>query len=340
MAPVSPRVKSLSDTLLQREQQPPTGIGQSEIGVKGKPVSVRSAHVDGRIVLTTGGWLKVATVQDEDLVEGELLADPEAFIAHVKQSGLNADIFTFAQKLPDTAPRYEYRAEWDNLAVIPITTFTHWWETRVESSVRRAVRKAEKAGVVTSVAEFDDAFVRGIVNINNETPVRQGKPFWHFHKSFEAVKCENATYAERNVFLGASYQGELIGFIRLTRTDTVAHIIQLLTMTKHFDKRPANALIAKAVEVCEQKGISHLTYRNYIYNDPKSSLTEFKRRNGFEKVMLPRYYVALTAKGKIATALGLHRGLARCIPQPLLTFLLRLRSSWYTRKAKAVEGTL
>ena len=119
--------------------------------------------------------------------------------------------------------------------------------------MRRAVRKAAKAGVVVKVAEFDDAFVQGIVSINNETPIRQGRRFWHFQKSFDAVKRENSTYAERNAFLGAYYQDELIGFIRMTYADKVANIVQLLSMIKHYDKRPANALIAKAVEICEQK---------------------------------------------------------------------------------------
>ena len=79
-------------------------------------------------------------------------------------------------------------------------------------------------------------------------------------------------------------------------------------MIKHYDKRPANALIAKAVELCEQQGMSYLMYCNYVYNDPESSLTEFKRRNGFEQALVPRYYVPLTLKGKIALRLGLHRG--------------------------------
>ena len=89
---------------------------------------------------------------------------------------------------------------------------------------------------------------------------------------------------------------------------SVTHVI------RHFDKRPANALIAKAVEICEpQRVISHLIYCSYIYNDPKSSLTEFKRRNGFEKVLLPRYYIPLTPKGRLALNLGLHRGLVQSV---------------------------
>jgi hypothetical protein len=311
-----------------------------EIRVKGKTVSVPSAQIEGRRVISIGRWLRKAAIHDEDLVEGQLIADPDSFVLRLGDTGLAADIFTFAQKLPDTTPRYQFHLEWDNLAVVPITTFSGWWEQRVESSVRRAVRKSAKGGVVVKLAEFNDAFVQGIVRINNETPTRQGRSFWHFQKSFDAVKHENSTYAERTDFLGAYYHDELIGFMRITYADKVANVVQLLSMMKHYDKRPANALIAKAVEICEQKGLSYLMYYNYIYNDPKSSLTEFKRRNGFEQVLLPRYYIPLTVKGRIALRLGLHRGFTRRIPAPLLAQLLRARSFWYARRRKTVEEAL
>lgn len=330
MSPVDQAVKS------GREAK---SIGHTEIRVKGKAVYVPSAQIDGRTVITSGKWLKIAIVQDEDLVKGEIVMDPESFVSKLKEIGLNADILTFVQKLPDTTPKYKYHLEWDNLAIIPIKTFSEWWEKSLESSVRRAVRKAAKTGVVVKLAELDDEFLKGIVSINNETPIRQGKTFWHFQKSFDAVKLENSTYPERSAFLGAYYQDELIGFVRMIYVDKVASIIQLLAMTKHFDKRPANALIAKAVEICEQKGVSYLQYCNYIYNDPKSSLTEFKRRNGFEQVLLPRYYIPLTLKGKMALRLGLHRGLAGQIPKPLIRQLLKIRNFWYERKLKAVKET-
>jgi hypothetical protein len=307
--------------------------GQIEVHVKGKPVRVPSTQIDGRTVLATGKWLEIATVQDEELTESESVADPESFISHLKESGLNADIFTFSQKLWDTTPKYKYLLEWDNWAVIPITTYTDW-EKRAESSVRRAVRRAAKLGVVVKVAEFDDRFVNGIVNINNETPVRQGRTFWHFQKSFEAVKQENSTYPGRNTFLGAYLEDELIGFVRIIHAGRVASIVQILSMMKHYDKRPTNALIAKAVEVCAEQGIPYLMYCNYVYNDPNSSLTEFKRRNGFEKVLVPRYYIPLTSKGKTAMKLGLHRGLTQRIPKPILLRLLGIRNSWYERKLK------
>lgn len=315
-------------------------IVQTEIRIKGKNVYVPAAQVQGRTIIANGRWLKMATVQDEDLAEGEIIADPESLVSQLQKMDLDADIFSFPEKLPNTTPRFGFHFEWDNLAVIPITTFSAWWKDRAESSVQRAVRKAAKQGVVVKVSELDDAFVRGIVNINNETPIRQGRAFWHFQKSFEDVKRENSTYAERNTFLGAYYEGELIGFMRITSVDKVASVIQLLNMMKHLDKRPANALIAKAVEVCEQKGMSHLMYCNYVYNDPKSSLTEFKRRNGFEQVLVPRYFIPLTLRGKIAMKSGLHRGLAKQLPKAVVEQLLKARSLWNARKLKTIKETV
>jgi hypothetical protein len=151
------------------------------------------------------------------------------------------------------------------------------------------------------------------------------------------MKHENSTYADRNEFLGAYYQGEMIGYIRIVYVDKVASILQLLTMTKHYDKRPANALIAKTVELCEQKGMSHLMYCNYVYKDPRSSLTEFKKRSGFEQLLLPRYYIPFTLKGKIALKLGLHRGLANLIPEPLIRLFLRVRGFWHQLRMKTVK---
>jgi hypothetical protein len=286
---------------------------QTQTRVKGKNVIVPSALISGRTVIASGKWFKTAFVKDEDMLEGDGVADPESFIPLLKQSGLKADIFTFAQKLPDTVPKYAYRMDWDNFAVIPITSYSDWWKNRIESSVQRAVRKAAKLGVVV------------------KAPVRQGKPFWHFQKDFEAVKDENSTYADRNAFLGAYFQDELIGYIRITYVGKVASIIQVLSKMKHFEKRPSNALIAKAVEICEQKGFPYLMYCNYIYNDPKSSLTEFKRRNGFEQLLVPRYYIPLTSKGKIALRLGLHRGLVARIPKSVISQILRARRYWYER---------
>jgi hypothetical protein len=81
-------------------------------------------------------------------------------------------------------------------------------------------------------------------------------------------------------------------------------------------------------------------YCNYVYNDPESSLTEFKRRNGFEKVVLPRYYIPLTLKGKIALGLGFHRRLVERIPKPVVTRLLKIRSYLYERRLNTAKESL
>jgi hypothetical protein len=315
-------------------------FGLIDIHVRGAVTSVRAAEIDGKVVIATGKWIKTGTLRDEELIEGPTISNPDGFVAQLKASGLGVDVFTFGQKLHDATPAYNYRMGLDNFAVILITTFEDWWERCVDPGVRRAVRKAAKAGLEVRVSDLDDDFVNGIVQINNETPLRQGRRFWHYQKSFEDVKKENSTYSERTQFLGAYYQGELIGFIRLTYCDNVANIVQLLSITKHYDKRPANALIAKAVEVCVQRGMSQLVYYNYVYNDPNSTLTEFKRRNGFEKLLIPRYYIPLTAKGALVLRLGLERGLVERIPKSVLLYLLKVRRSWCAKRLNSGAESL
>lgn len=302
--------------------------GYIEIKVRGKATKVPAAQICGRTVITSGRWIKIAKLRDEELVEGDRVPDPESFVSGLKNTTLNADIVTFAESLPNTTPRHGYRCEWDNLAVIPVSSYKEWWG-RLSDPVQRAVKKAKRVGVVVKEVEFTDAFIKEIQGVYDESPVRQGRIFWHYQKDFETVKAENATYFERNIFIGAYCDNELIGFIRMISVGKAAEIIQILSKQGHQDKRPTNALIAKAVEVCEQRGFSYLVYCNYVYKDPNSSLTEFKRRNRFEQILLPRYYIPLTFKGRVALQLKLHHGVKGLVPTPVVGILLRARA-WFT----------
>ena len=144
------------------------------------------------------------------------------------------------------------------------------------------------------------------------------------------MKSQNATCLARSEFLGAYLGQELIGFIKLIYVGDIAMIIQILSKNEHRDKRPNNALIAKAVAVCEGKGISLLVYGKYVYGrNERSSLTEFKRRNGFKEVSFPRYFVPLTSRGWWIIKSGLHRGLKDFIPRPMIWLLLEMRSRFY-----------
>ena len=309
---------------------------QAEIRIAGKTLYVPSAEISGRTVVVTGNWLRWAGVKDEGLVEGEIVDNPPAFVAGMRKSHLRADILTFAQKIPDTEPKYGYEFSWDNWAAVPTTSFDDWWEKRLPQESRKNVRRATKRGVIVEVAQFDDELIKGIQGIYNETLVRQGRRFWHFGKDFETVKKENATYLDRSVFLGAYFKEELIGFIKIIYTDRVATLIQILSKNEHQDKRPTNALLAKAVEVCERKGMLFLLYGKYTYDgDASSPLTEFKRRNGFEEIKYPRYFLSLSATGAVAIRLGLHKGVKRLIPQPTVNFLRRLRSQFCERRYSA-----
>lgn len=313
-------------------------IEHSTISVKGKPVRVPSASIEGRRVVTCGRFIRMASVAHEDLIEGETVKDPAVFISMLKKSGLKADLFTYTQRLPDTQPKANYPIEWVTAAAIPITNFTHWLKERAEYSTRKAVSRAQKLGVVVREVELSDDFVAAIAPIYNEVPVRQGRAFWHYGKDLEAIKEELATFLDRSIFLGAYYEDVLIGFIKMTWVGSVGTLTLILSMRQHFDKKPNNALIAEALKVCEARGMTYMTYGNYVYNDPDSTLTGFKRRNGFEPIPLPRYLIPLNLKGWIVLKFGLHRSVAEIAPKPLLTLYLKARKLWseYRSKEKAV----
>ena len=70
-----------------------------------------------------------------------------------------------------------------------------------------------------------------------------------------------------------------------------------------------------------------------------SSLTDFKERNGFQRIDVPRYYVPLTRTGRLAVRLGLYKRLADHVPEPVLAKLRELRSAWYSRRFSAAPKT-
>ena len=208
---------------------------------------------------------------------------------------------------------------------------------RLPKVTRKSVRRGYKRGVVAKVNVFDDELVKGIVGIHNETLMKQGEPFAHYGKELSVVKEEYGTYADRSEFLGVYYQNELIGLIKFVYMGKIASIMQIISKEAHYDKRPTNILIAKAVEVCAEKGVLFLIYGKYIYgNKTSNSLTEFKRRTGFEQINIPRYYIPLSFKGKMILKFGLHRGLIGVLPSDAINFLIKLRTRYYQFKLKPV----
>lgn len=281
--------------------------------------------VDGLPLAVSGKVIKLASVHDEIWREGFHIANPEQFVARLREHYPTPDIFNFAEQFPQTKASFQYYHEWDNFAVIPVVSYADWWEKRLPQESRRNVRLAAKRGVSVELVEFDDELVHGITGIYNETPIRQGRSFIHFGKKFETVKNENGTYLDRSQFIAAYCGDELIGFAKVVFIDKAGSIMQILSKNAHLDKKPMNALLAKAVEVCEQRGLGHLIYRKFTYGKVFSPLTEFKRRNGFEEMRYPRYYIPLTWKGKVAMKFGFHLGLRDSLPPALVSKLISLR---------------
>ena len=284
----------------------------------------------GMAELTTGGRLvKIVQVPEgyEDFVD---VPDPQAVVDALKKQRPRADVFSFWQRLPDTQPRFHYHLEWDNVAAIEVTTHKQWLEQGVHPSVRTKLRKAIKQGVSVELMAFDDELVHGMAGIFNEAPVRQGRPYEHYGKTPQQIRAEWSVDLDFSVFVGAVFEGELIGFVKLSFTDRYAEMSGTICKLAHRDKPAMTALISRCVQFCEERGIPYLCYGKFVYGRKgEDSLTDFKRHNGFRRIDVPRYFVPLTAWGRIGLKLGLHRSITHHLPSRLHRKLLDARANYY-----------
>jgi hypothetical protein len=294
-------------------------------------------NVCGKQVKVEGRLIKIARL---DADKYHFLDDPAPMIDALRTCGSRIDLFTFMQRLPDTTPKYGYPMEWDNFAALPISTFEHWWTKQLGFKARNKAKQAEKKGVVIREVPLDDALVRGIWEIYNEAPIRQGRRFPHYGKDLDTVRREEATYLDYSTFIGAFLGEKLIGFIKLVtdETRTQAGLMNIVSLIQQRDKAPTNALVAQAVRSCASRGISYLVYSNFAYGNKQSdTLSDFKERNAFERINVPRYYVPLTPLGHAAFRLKLHHRLAEYFPEPLAAKLRELRLAWYNHKFQTVS---
>jgi len=303
-----------------------------DISIKGRVQAAPALTVDGRTIVLKGSWIKKAVVRDELYLPNGIVDDPAAAIASLQQWALRPDIFEFVQRATERTPKFGYKFEWDNLAIVPISDYQTWLTTQAKRDVKENLRRANREGVTVRSCAYDDTLIHGLKALYDETPLRQGRPFWHFGKSFDDIKRDSGHYADRSEFIAAYLGDELIGFLKMVYVGDIAKTMYVISKEKHFHRRPANAMIAKAVEVCAAKGIKYFNYGVYDYPGKKSSsLTNFKRHHGFSKFEFPRYYVALTLKGRLYLALGIHRGFKRWIPDRALQYLMRARSEFHRR---------
>jgi hypothetical protein len=286
--------------------------------------------INGHSLIIEGNALRIANLEQEWY---EDIQDPETFVNELAKTEAKPDILSFWQRLPDTQPKYSYSMETEAIAALPIKSYSYWWDEQIDCKTRNMVRKSQKKGVTVRMVSFDDEIIRGMTSIFNETPIRQGRRFLHYGKDFETVKREFSRFLFREEIFGAYVGEELVGFIMLADAGRYAYLGQIISKIARRDLAPNNALLAKAVERCAEKGIPYLAYALWL----EDGLGGFKRSNGFQRFDLPRYFVPLTAKGKLALKLGFHRGWKGAVPKHLRQPLKNLRKRWYDLRSRPVN---
>jgi hypothetical protein len=262
----------------------------------------------------------------------EWLEDPEQYVSDIKQMGVAAELFTFVQRFSVAGPVYPFYTEPDTVAVLNISTYDDWWKKQINDKTRNMIRRAQKSNIEIRIIPFNDELVKAIKAVYDETPIRQGKQFRHYQKSVETLKKDHCTFLSRSQFIGAFYEGELIGFIKLVHDQEVSHLMQIISMVKHRDKAPTNALLAKAVEACAERKVPMLHYSSWS----RRGLGDFKKHHGFQPLVVPRYFVPLNIAGKIALSLKLHKKLSDRIPEKWVDFAVKARARWNTKGVKSV----
>ena len=308
-----------------------------EVRAKGRWVKIPAIQVNDDTLIATGRRLRIAKIRGEEMREKAIEA-PELYLEALKKERaiLKADIFTFAQKLPSTNQLFPYRMERESIAAIPLVTFKDWWDGLPQES-RKNTRRSQKRGVTLSIRRLDPDVVEGIRGVNDDSPTRQGAKNAYYGLTSEETVKRYGEFDGRCDFICAYSGEEIIGFLHLVYRENVAAILNLTVRPSHLDKKPANALVTKAVEICDGRGISYITYGNYNYGNKRdSSLREFKIRNGFEEILVPRYYVPLTLWGRMCMGLNLHRGLIGILPSSVIAVGLRARTVWYKKFRKPV----
>src|SRR6202021_490281 len=99
-----------------------------------------------------GKLIRIAQIDGDKF---KFVDDPKPTIEYLRQDNSRPDIFTFMERLPDTSPRFSYPMEWDNLAVLTISSFDHWWNETIGFKARNKAKQAAKKGVIVGEVTFD-----------------------------------------------------------------------------------------------------------------------------------------------------------------------------------------
>jgi len=292
---------------------------------QGKPVYLDAVTVGTTQVEIQGTLPRLAVIHNEWINSAH---DPAEITRVLRQERL-ADIFAFWELFPDGSARREFPMERVAISALPIKSHEEWLARQIRKEVRKNIKKAARRGVEIRRVDFDDTLVSGMTRIFNEATVRQGRPFWHYGKTTEDVKEEMGQDLARSQFIGAYFEGELIGFYKLIIERCFAQPVMSLSMIRHRDKYADTALISEAVRFCAEHRLRYMTYGEWRRDHHK----EFLESHGFTRMLIPRYYFPLSYRGavclKLKTPKGLKEVARQLLPESVLSAALRLRSRWY-----------
>jgi hypothetical protein len=286
--------------------------------------------IENTELTVTGRIFRTARLRHEGC---EFLQDPVDTVEKLRRQRARADVLTFVHEVYGEPAVYSFHQEPAPAAVLSFTSYEVWWN-ELHFKVRNKIRKAHKHGVELRVVELDGEFARGVEAIYNESPIRQGRKFYHYGKTAAAIEAELTSFMDRSILVGAYHQQELIGFMKLYRGSNVMRTVHILAKNSHRDKAVMDALIAKAVELCDLHKIGHLQYGSWT----DGGVGTFRSKHGFVRVDYPRYFVPLTSRGALMLRLKLHRPIRELLPERLTRLLIDLRTRWYASLQKTVTS--
>jgi len=123
----------------------------------------------GRELVIERGLCRVAHLDADDY---KFLDDPEATIAELRGTKARIDLFTFLQKLPDTTPKHAYPIEWDNMAVLPISTYENW--RRNQDTTRPILKPFQEESWAIGLRQGDDALLKQVNQFLKDYQARGG----------------------------------------------------------------------------------------------------------------------------------------------------------------------
>ena len=104
------------------------------------------------LLMIRGKIIKIASIQGENWTEINFVNNYHELVKLALESNIKADIFTFAQKIPNVKPMHNFFFKFDNIAAIPLTTYQNWLNS-VSSGMRKDLKRSKKHRIYVKVVE-------------------------------------------------------------------------------------------------------------------------------------------------------------------------------------------